>query len=352
MNDKRFSCDKLYKKSIIKFLEEPETSGSLNSIKSDLANERVYKYLISSLIRNVFLIELVKDEVDSTKMAVRWIKKEAGGKKEEPFDESDPRYCSFDDCINVFNILLNDLANSIDEENINFIKSFEKNNLLPYEIPLDYSNRNGGQIHKAGNIKWFWDERYKKILQLRSFLLSHNNPFQQILADILNDKIKVKVYLTDRVQTGVHKTNREKRWEVHPESVHFAQRITCLEIEHMLLNQLFNFRDFPEILIRDLESKQLITPSRNIFCCPVTLDELSFKDLELEIKSPIHGKSKFQIGHLRPLKSGIGEHISGHTQENISWVSDEGNRIQGNLTIDETRALLKRIQRNYSTHSL
>lgn len=41
-------------------------------------------------------------------------------------------------------------------------------------------------------------------------------------------------------------------------------------------------------------------------------------------------------------------HDSGHTAKNISWVSANGNRIQGSLSLDETRAMIKQIAANYT----
>lgn len=38
---------------------------------------------------------------------------------------------------------------------------------------------------------------------------------------------------------------------------------------------------------------------------------------------------------------------AGHTANNISWISSEGNRIQGELSVDETRELIFRIIANY-----
>ena len=37
---------------------------------------------------------------------------------------------------------------------------------------------------------------------------------------------------------------------------------------------------------------------------------------------------------------------NGHTADNISWISENGNRIQGSLSLDEVDDLLRRIYRN------
>jgi len=42
----------------------------------------------------------------------------------------------------------------------------------------------------------------------------------------------------------------------------------------------------------------------------------------------------------------------GHTGNNVSWISQDGNRIQGHLSLEETRALLSRIGENYAAKDL
>jgi len=161
------------------------------------------------------------------------------------------------------------------------------------------------------------------------------------------DKIKVKTYLTDRVLTGDHKTNREKRWETHPASVHFALRRACMEIEFTLMNQLCHFEGFPPDLTRRLEDSGVLLAVQDPFRCPITMEPLSFAEFENEVRDPEHGKASFQVGHLTPLKAVNDDPRSGHTAQNISWMSSDGNRIQGSLSLQDTRALLRRIHGNY-----
>jgi len=328
-------------------------SGLLTSIREKLG-ESAYEYVITGLLRNVFLIELVNDNISSTKMEVRWVLKESRGKKQEKFDQSDPRFCPFEDCVEIFLKLLKELCDSIErEETRNLLKLYQRYSLLSYEIPLDYlsspvTDKSLSHIHCLENIQWIWDEKYQKTLKLREILLNPSkNTMSDLFSSVLKDKIKVKTYLTDRVQTGKHKTNREKRWEVHPESVHFALRRNCLEIEYRLISQLCHFEGFPAELFNLLRTEKLITDEGELFRCPVTLNPLSFVEFEKEIRRPFHGKSNFPVGHLNPLKLVTDDPTVGHTAENISWFSADGNRIQGNLSLKETRELLSQIQRNY-----
>ena len=61
------------------------------------------------------------------------------------------------------------------------------------------------------------------------------------------------------------------------------------------------------------------------------LKPLNFNDLTEEDQNTVHGESKMQLGHLDPKSSKIGN----HTENNISWISKEGNRIQGNHSVKE-----------------
>jgi len=308
----------------------------------------LYRCVMMSLLRNAFLVELVNDDISSTKMENRWIEKESGGKKQEVFNDSDPRFSSFEDCAQIFDKLLAELdPPNLTEERKRLLSLYQQFSLLPYELPLDYDHlptETSTQIHKADNYNWLWDDRYQTTLKLREILLDpqQSAPHQKFFSSILKDKIKVKTYLTDRVQTGVHKTNREKRWEVHPKSVHFALRRSCLEIEKELVTQLCHFKDFPQDIFKKLADKGLLN-EEPVFKCPITLEPLCFEDMRKEVETPFHGISKFPVGHLTPLKS-HGKHVP----SNVSWFSADGNRIQGSLSVEETRKLLANIVGNYS----
>jgi hypothetical protein len=242
------------------------------------------------------------------------------------------------------------LADSI---NKTLLQTFAARHLLPYEIPLDYSERLvTGQIHQSSNLAWFWDDLPRRITGLRAFLLDQERNSDAPFFAAAYDKIKVKTYLTDRVLTGDYKTNREKRWEIHPSSVHFALRRVCWGIEYALIRQICHFDGFPSALAEQLKEAGLIEFGESPFRCPITLEPLSFEAFKAEIANPTHGKSAFQVGHLNPLKAIPTEEQSGHTAINISWISFDGNRIQGALSLEETRRLIQRIAQNYHTQGL
>jgi len=300
------------------------------------------KKILQALIRFAFYIEPVKQpKIETTKFAVRWSSRL----------ENDPRYCTYDNCVKIFEKLLNDLAEQIkDEKNRSLLEIIVNHTLVSYELNIDYVNRiNHGSIHTIDNIAFFWGNVPKQVYLLRQYLLNPNNhDYISFFTDTYS-KIAVKSFLTDRVLTGLHKTNREKRWECHPGSVHFALRRDCLAIEAKLIKQICHFDGFPEKLRTLLSEKNVIVFSNEITKCPITLDTLSFEKFQNEVLNPIMGKSSFQVGHLHPLKSIEENEYSGHTADNVSWISLEGNRIQGELSVEETKELILRIIANYKT---
>ncbi len=304
-----------------------------------------YRKLSYSIIRNAFLIELVKvPKIETTKFRVRW------------FDQldGDPRYCSFEECLNIAVELLTTLPTWLETPshaeclNLSF-----SNSMVPYEAPLDYVTRFTQQrrLHQQGNLTWLYDELVLRTLKLRKYLTdTATSPDFQFFRSVLSDKIKVKTYLTDRVLTGDHKTNREKRWETHPNSVHFAERRVCLAIEYALVTQVCGFEGFPQASLHQLQQANILPPSLPNVLCPITGDALSYAAFRSELLNPTHGKSDFQVGHLNPLKLGADSRATGHTADNISWLSADGNRIQGSLSLDDARELIQRISTNYDRH--
>lgn len=306
---------------------------------------QVSKKILQALIRFAFYIEPVKQpKIETTKFDVRW----SNNLKD------DPRFCSYDNCVMIFEKLLNDLVAQLDnEENRSLLEIIANHSLVSYELNIDYINRiKDNSIHTLENISFFWGNATKQVYLLRQYLLNPNNHSYIDFFTETYSKIAVKSFLTDRVLTGLHKTNREKRWECHPGSVHFALRSECLAIETKLIKQICHFDGFPTELRALLSSNNVIVFSNEITKCPITLDVLSFEKFRSEVLKPVMGKSSFQVGHLHPLKSIEESEFSGHTADNISWISFEGNRIQGDLSVEETRELILRIITNYKAAGL
>lgn len=289
-----------------------------------------------SIVRNVFLIEPVNDQITSTKVDTRWSNHLLG----------DVRFASFDMCVAILEKLLHKIANLSDED-FSIIKEFLNNSIVPYEMPIDYINRYAVPIHTAENVDLFLNATVRTCTQMRQFIRdTQRNPAANVFKTILDDKIKVKTYLTDRAQTGDYKTNREKRWEAHPQSVQYALRLDCMRIETKLLLQIAMFEGCDTALVNSMQAVGLLPAEFAFVKCPVTGDNIQYAEFANDALHPTHGKSAFQVGHLNPLKSLDTTGFYGHTADNISWISENGNRIQGSLSMDEVNELLKRIYIN------
>jgi len=299
--------------------------------------------LFCGIVRFAFLIELVKQpKIETTKFEVHWATR---------IPRVDPRHATFQQCLEMFENLMQTAVDAIrDGTRAELVRLFTEHSLLPYEIPLDYGDRKlGAPIHHRANTVLMWDDLPRRVVKLRAFLLDVDRNARARVFGEAYGKIKVKTYLTDRALTGEHKSNREKRWETHPQSVQFALRRHCLGIELALINQLCHFQGFPTDLKDSLERAGLLLPLPEPFRCPITMEPMLYGEFERELSNPQMGKASFQVGHLNPLKAVNEDPRQGHTALNISWISSDGNRIQGHLGLDETRRMISRISKNYET---
>jgi hypothetical protein len=115
-----------------------------------------------------------------------------------------------------------------------------------------------------------------------------------------------------------------------------------------LVTQLCAFQGFPPVAREALQAEGILPAELTLFRCPVTQEPMSFQMFRDALLNPQHGKSGFQVGHLNPLKlDEPGNDVAGHTADNISWISEDGNRIQGSLSIGSVRQLLRTIAANY-----
>lgn len=304
---------------------------------------RIARHVLHSLLRISFLVETVLDRGGATKMSVRWT----------PWLANDVRYAGFEECRRIFDYLLDQLRVVFHEDRYqSLLTGFSAYKLLAYELPIDYRRQlTDSPIHKVDNISWDWSPLPFRIVGLRQLLRAPSlNPYSAVFEAVYR-KIAVKTYLTDRAQTGDYQTNREKRWESHPRGFQYALRRECWGVEGELINQVCRFADFPVDLFTLLERQEVLSPMATPYRCPITLDILSFREFQKEVLSPQHGRARFQVGHLNPLRA-LSSTASGHTAANIGWISADGNRIQGHLSLEETRALLRRIADNYKAAGL
>ena len=225
---------------------------------------------------------------------------------------------------------------------LQMLKDYCEYSIFDFELPIDYIKKSNIPYHHKDNIDIFVDDKIERCTKVRKIIKSKRlNSNVEIYNKILTNKIKVKAYQTDRAQTGLYKTNREKRWESHPENYQYAYRRDCNDIEASLILQVCTFRGADKRLIAVLQQNELIPYDYKEYTCPVTGEVLLYSNFEDEILHPEHGKSSFQVGHLEPLKS-----AGTHCANNIGWISDDGNRIQGSLSMDQVNELLKRIYIN------
>ncbi|MEH1818162.1 MAG: hypothetical protein V7L31_03535 [Nostoc sp.] len=345
-NAERFNMTNLYQAALPLFSSDSRISQLMIPMTAQLGSEKYLSFVSGAILRHVFLIELVKvPTIDSTKFRTRWFEQLNG----------DQRYCSFDECLEIAIDLISKLDQWLQTpEHRETLELFFKHPQLPYEAPIDYLVKpdisdKTTRIHRLGNVAWTYTETILRTLKLRKFLTQgETSPDAKFFKLVLSDKIKIKTYLTDRALTGNFKTNREKRWETHPHSVQFANRRTCMEIEYVLIEQLCTFDGFPATSRQALEKEKVLFNTQPVFQCPITLIPMSFEKFEAELTTRTHGKSSFQVGHLNPLKlDDPASATSGHTADNISWISDDGNRIQGSKSLDSIRKLLKQIADNY-----
>lgn len=328
----------------IAVFEDEAFSPYKTNLESHFTKKQAKK-ILQAILRFSFFIEPVKQpKIETTKYEVRWADSLL----------ADPRFCTYDNCLLIFKKLLLDVLDQInDPEKKSLVEIIINHSLTSYELNVGYINRiQNNNIHTVNNVSFFWGNEIKQVYNLRKYLLNPNNHnYIEFFKETYN-KIAVKSFLTDRVLTGLHKTNREKRWECHPNSVHFALRNQCLSIESKLINQICHFEGFPNEMRSLLTDNNLVVFNNEITKCPITLDPLPFDKFQNEVLNPVMGKSSFQVGHLHPLKSLDENEYMGHTADNISWISSEGNRIQGELSVEETRELILKIIENYRNEGI
>jgi hypothetical protein len=149
-------------------------------------------------------------------------------------------------------------------------------------------------------------------------------------------KVQTKAYLTDRRQTGDFPANRERRWEIHPRSPQFASYSECIRIEVKLLAQILEFSGAPTVDIDRSTRTQIesilggeLKPGS--FRCPISGQFIEYQDFIQAADQPKHGRSQYQVAHITPLAVQDGKHIA----ENASWITELGNRVQGEDALDD-----------------
>lgn len=329
---------------------EEDLARSLSILKEKF-DHRGFKYTLECLGRFAFCIELTNLNITSTKMKTRWVPGRITKTRPGTYSNyegdfkpgEDERSASFDECYSIFCKAAALLAGSAQHQNLMMLFSDQKKRGTPYEAVFTYINPKNNPVHATENIRLVNTQDAE--------WLAHSRPIiQPVLKTGANDektklieKIATKCYKTDRSQTGEVQTNRAKRWECLADDFQHATIEECWSVERKLLSDVAHFQGFPVESRQELISSRLFN-DQGTTLCPITFKPMVFQDL---LGGGGHGESKFQVGHMMPLKAG-GRHIG----ENIEWISSDGNRIQGSLNIHDTRQMLKDIFTGMTEHGL
>ena len=320
----------------------------------DTFSKREFGAIVAALIRFSFLIELTNLKVGSTKMKTRWLSGKILMPQPDSFEQvegdfepgNDPRSATFDECTLIFITAINTVCDLVDQDiSVKvLLKDLKQLNRVPYEFPLSYRQHDQIPIHQYSNIRWIVSDDLKWLLKARKILRSASGQTGDAIREIENKKLKVKLFKTDRALTGKDKTNRAKRWEVLAGDFQHAPLEDCWSAEKRLTADLVNFTGFPSELQEEFVRQRLVEPDSPPTKCPVTFEPLEFDSLAQAVLETTHGVSEYQVGHLRPLKRD-----GRHDGTNICWQSADGNRIQGDLSIEETYQLLDQITARRAT---
>lgn len=310
----------------------PDIISDLQRLSGRLSDDE-YRLFKKCIIRFSFFIQFtdVHADTDAPRCLVRWCDNLQG----------DPRAASYEDCEAICQKIIHKIAVCSDAD-LEYLKCYCRTSSFSEALPLDYIRRNAIPIHTHRNVDVFMDADVQRYTRVKQIVLNNAvNPDSHLFETIYKDKLQVKCYKTDRTQTGDYKTNRELRWEAHPNNYQFAYRRDCDGVEAELILQICAFNNVNASLVVALQEEGYLPTPLEYYRCPITGDILNFEDLQYEVRNPDHGRSNFQIGHMSPLKLG-----GIHNRDNVAWVSADGNRIQGNLSEVEVRELLKRIYQN------
>jgi len=319
-----------------------------------LLQRNQFSKILTCLLRFSFLIELTNLRVGSTKMKTRWLPSMILMPQEDSFEPirgsfepgNDPRAASFDNCLSVLNEAAGIIHDQLreDPELVSFLMDAVTLRRFPYEFPLTYADPAIDPVHVQSNIRWALNDDFRWLQVARRLMRESSGPFRTAMREIEKKKLEVKVFKTDRALTGKDKTNRAKRWEVLFDDFQHATLEECWSAERKLTGDLVCFQDSPDTLRRAFIERDLISADTPPTRCPVTLELLSFQNLARAALDPTHGIADYQVGHLHPLKRG-----GKHNMNNVCWQSAHGNRIQGDLTIEETGALIDAIAARRTT---
>lgn len=340
-------------------IENSSSLGNSNleqSLKraSQVFSKIQFKTFVANFIRYSFLIELTNLKVGSTKMKTRWLPGKILMPQKDSFEPiqgtfkpgNDPRAATFKECVKLFVEACTSICDAVanDSSIKQLLEQLNKYRRVPYEFPLSYKNPYLVPVHTSSNVSSAFTYDLRWLLKARKLLNHAPQDVKPAIIQLEKTKLEVKIFKTDRALTGKDKTNRAKRWEILADDFQHATLEQCWSAERKLTADLIAFIDFPQFLKSTFVKEDLISANVEPTRCPVTLELLSFKKLAEALLAPTHGISQYQVGHLNPLKRD-----GKHNGKNVCWQSAHGNRIQGDLSIEETHDLLDDIAKRRAT---
>src|SRR2546428_7535889 len=153
----RFSEHQLY--GVTEGLRKWSVVANLNRELERIISPAQAQVVYRRIVRAVYLIELVKSDVTSTKYDVRWTTQ---------LDKSDPRKASFEECLKIHESLSGEILGLLSDEIFQSeIKLFVPWGLSPHEVPIDYVSKTVVPIHTAQNVRVLRDPEYSRLLRIR-----------------------------------------------------------------------------------------------------------------------------------------------------------------------------------------
>ncbi|SFR50357.1 hypothetical protein SAMN04488070_1560 [Pseudidiomarina maritima] len=318
-----------------------ESKSTITAIRDNMS-EAEFKYIVSSIFRFAFCIELTNLKITSTKMKTRWVTGSITKTRLGTFENyvgtfapnQDQRSSSFEECAGILFKCFELLSSSAMHLAVAKKLQSQKCRGTPYESVFTYIDPSLSPVHTVQNI------RLTELTDIEWLILARPLIRPEIKLNLegkdskLISKIATKCYKTDRSQTGEMQTNRAKRWECLSVDFQHASIEECWSVERKLLNELAHFQGFPDDKKSALIERGLFG-TQDVTLCPITLKPMIFNEI---LGGGAHGESNFQVGHMVPLKAG-----GRHSGENIKWISQDGNRIQGSLSISATQEMLRGI---------
>lgn len=152
--------------------------------------------------------------------------------------------------------------------------------------------------------------------------------------DGLINAIGTRALRSGRRTTGEFKSNRASRWTLKLADPQYGTEEDCKLILLRLYGTLLEFEGAPDIdeATAQMFARRLGRPlGKDSFRDELTLEKLSYAEIEAEALNPRPGISGFHIGHRDPTRT------PKHTPDNVEWRTERSNLIQGNLTLREAR---------------